>query len=400
MKNPGLIGDLSSVFTTGTSRQRLTALGLTVGLLLILLFTFLLNSHPDFSDYQVYYDAGIKALKGATVYDVDGHYQFKYAPVTALFFGVTLTLIPLTLSKVVFYIVMLAGWLLFLYQLIVASMPGRDARGRLSILGFIVLIFIIPLRDELKLGQINLIPFSLSFAAILQLQRNKKAGDIIAGLCISAAILFKLSYLILLPAVFLRFRWVCLFTIPVGLVLLNFIPLILYDGVAFAKMETLAWFKSLTQSSKDLLSVTANISVQGFFRHCGLSGGIANWLWLLWVLGLGFTFLIFRRKSWLFNFSLAMFALLLVNPLVWPYWSLLVLSGLLMILDKRGGIQALNPKSGNPVLSGIFLLFIVINLTQNKDFVQLYLQLPIHLMLFLVFISQAENFQPEESPLQ
>jgi hypothetical protein len=38
-------------------------------------------------DFPVYWDAGKKSLLGQTVYDVAGHFQFKYSPLIALLFG-------------------------------------------------------------------------------------------------------------------------------------------------------------------------------------------------------------------------------------------------------------------------------------------------------------------------
>ena len=41
------------------------------------------SERPNFSDFHVYWVAGTKAAKHLTVYDVEGHYQFKYSPFIA-----------------------------------------------------------------------------------------------------------------------------------------------------------------------------------------------------------------------------------------------------------------------------------------------------------------------------
>ncbi|HEX4351682.1 MAG TPA: hypothetical protein VHZ95_02185, partial [Polyangiales bacterium] len=38
------------------------------------------DQRPDFSDFSVYWVAGGKAAHHQTVYDVQGHYQYKYSP--------------------------------------------------------------------------------------------------------------------------------------------------------------------------------------------------------------------------------------------------------------------------------------------------------------------------------
>ena len=42
------------------------------------------GQRPDFSDFKVYWLAGAKARAHQTVYDVEGHYQYKYSPFVAL----------------------------------------------------------------------------------------------------------------------------------------------------------------------------------------------------------------------------------------------------------------------------------------------------------------------------
>jgi hypothetical protein len=68
---------------TALKLAALTAIG-------ALMLVWFLNKHerPDFSDFKVYWIAGQKAARHLTVYDVQGHYQFKYSPFVALLWSV------------------------------------------------------------------------------------------------------------------------------------------------------------------------------------------------------------------------------------------------------------------------------------------------------------------------
>src|SRR5262245_47754986 len=99
------------------------------GLLAIaLLWLFFDPEHrPNFSDFSVYWVAGQKAARSLTVYDVEGHYQFKYSPFVALLWSLPTHFRSDYLWGRLHYIATGAGWLALLYALALAVDRTRAA---------------------------------------------------------------------------------------------------------------------------------------------------------------------------------------------------------------------------------------------------------------------------------
>ncbi len=280
---------------------------------------FVMPKHlPNWDDLHVYLDAGKKAAQHHTVYDVQGHYQFKYAPVVALAFA------PLAaafdaypgLVPQVFYAVLLILWCLFLGRLGLDSLPERRVSIYLLASAWLVTV---PLRDELKLGQVNLIPVAL--LAWVYVVRGRPA---LQGLALAIAILFKLYAVLAIPFLALKGRWQTLGWALFWGLLSNFGLVGLYSGFDFARGEVLAWWQTLSESTATLLPQIHNVSWTGFLaRMFGAGSPVSFFLWLLPLLAwLAFRWKARKKTDGWDAFAIDLGAIFVLNPLVWPYWTL------------------------------------------------------------------------------
>jgi hypothetical protein len=342
------------------------------GVACLMLAQFCANTQrPDFSDFKVYWLAGAKAVAHHTVYDVEGHYQYKYSPFVALIWG-----IPHLLGgsryfwALAHYAACATGFLALWF--VCARLLDRERSIWLWLIALVS--FSIGLRDELKLGQANLWPLLLVLPAWLsgsRAQADKRS--LLAGLAIGAAwgfaIQWKLYALVLGPVWLLRRRWdvfagAFLFTLAsLGL------GLALAHGADFTWAENARWLRSLSASSEELLISQYNVSALGVFGKWGLATGIhfGAWAYLLWlVLAMAWglvlvwaercarlrasAYLVFWSTSW------AWAGIVLLNPLVWPYWLTFCVPLYLAYLLEHYRKAGFRPDALLVVSIGVFLL--------------------------------------------
>lgn len=341
---------------------------------------------PDFSDFKVYWTAGAKAALHHTVYDVEGHYQFKYSPFVALLWSAPHLLGgPRYLWAAAHYAACAGGFLLLWY--LCARLLDRERSLWLWLLT--LLTFSVGLRDELKLGQANLWPLLLVLPTWMSGARKHPAGKLdIAGLAIGAAwafaIQWKLYALVFGPVWLLRKRA----GVFIGAILFTAASLwgalSLAHGSDFAAQENARWISSLTASSQELLVSQYNVSALGVFGKWGAHAGLAlgPWAYVLWLalaLAWGWVllwaelaaqakadesrtspYLVFWSASW------AWAGIVVLNPLVWPYWLNFCVPLYLAYVHR--GTRALGawPKPGLMAVAGFFMLA---NWLQNTELV-------------------------------
>lgn len=308
---------------------------------------------PNFTDFHVYWVAGTKAAQHKTVYDVEGHYQFKYSPFIALLWAIPTYVRSAYLWSRLHYVATLLGW----YALIYWLAHKLDAKRALPLWAAACAVFSLALRDELKLGQVNLWPFLLVLPAWFHGRRAPdRRGFDRAGFWIGAAwgfaVQWKLYALLLGPLWLLRrrpavFAGAITFTIAtLGL------AMVIAHGPAFTLEENLHWAQSLTASSQELLISRYNVSILGILGKAALAVGIGfgAWAYAVWLaaLALGLAALAWGERvaseshellPWFWPASFVWALVAVVNPLVWPYWQLLALP-LFMLYFARGTERA------------------------------------------------------------
>ncbi|HET8939171.1 MAG TPA: glycosyltransferase family 87 protein [Polyangiales bacterium] len=339
------------------------------------------GNRPDFSDFKVYWLAGAKTIAHQTVYDVEGHYQYKYSPFVALFWG-----LPHVLGgsryfwALAHYAACALGFLVLWY--VCARLLDRERSLWLWLIALIT--FSIGLRDELKLGQANLWPLLLVLPAWVSGARPRDARGFDArGFAIGAAWAFavqwKLYALVLGPLWLLRRRWAVFAGAITFTVLSLGAALAAVHGGDFALQENISWLRSLTASSEELLISQYNVSALGIFGKWGLSAGLGfgAWAYVLWLMlaaawGLillwserdaamrGKSYLVFWSTSW------AWAGIVLLNPLVWPYWLMFCLPLFLAYVHEQTLTRGLQLDAAFIIVVSVFLLA---NWLQNTELV-------------------------------
>jgi hypothetical protein len=304
---------------------------------------------PNFSDFHVYWVAGTKAARSLTVYDVSGHYQFKYSPFIALLWSIPTHVRSAYLWSRLHYAVTGIGWYVLLYWLA----HRLDPKRALPLWAASCAVFSLAIRDELKLGQVNLWPFLLVLPAWFEGRRSPESrGFDRQGFWIGAAwgfaVQWKLYALILGPLWLLR-RRPAVFVGAIAFTALTLgAAMTLAHGPQFALEENVRWVQSLTASSQELLVSVYNVSILGVLGKAAQAAGIpfGAWAYLIWlaVLALGLVALAWgeqvaldssERLPWFWPASFIWALIAVVNPLVWPYWELLVVP-LFAIYFARG----------------------------------------------------------------
>jgi len=315
--------------------------------LIILIFITLLwvififaNPHqqPNFSDFEVYYQAGQKTLSHKTVYDVTGFYQFKYAPVVSLIFGFTINQISFAWSTKLFYFISVIAWiclLIFIAQEVMRAHrpditnPKKYIHPIVALFFLTLLFYAMGLRDELKLGQINIVPLWLLLTFTLMLPYRTQKLQFITGIILCLAILFKLYSLLFIPLLIFQKRYRLLVNILISFIFFN-IFLVAYHGLPFTLTENIAWLTSLFDSSVELLISKYNVSLLATLaKLSNLTLAKAIWGFCL----IMFTFMLYRTRKHppLYHFMLITTIITLLNPISWPYWMIFTLPAFIYI---------------------------------------------------------------------
>ena len=356
-----------------TRRAWITLASAVAALLWLALF---LQPHerPDFSDFHVYWVAGEKAARHLTAYDVEGHYQFKYSPFVALLWALPTFAASERFWSVLHYIVTGIAWYALLFWL--ARRVDNARVWPLWAAG--VVVFSVAIRDELKLGQVNVWPFLLVLPAWVE-GRNSGARFDARGVWIGAAwalaVQWKLYAVLLAPLWLLRRRYAVFAGAAVTTaVTLAAVPALVH-GWTFAVSENRRWLDSLTESSQSLLISQYNVSVLGVLGKAAerFGSALGVWAYVFWVglLIAGLCVVVWAERRtpdrrslfWSASFTWALIAV--VNPLVWPYWQLLA-APLFLLYVARGTERGWR---GDSVFWLIVAAFAVMNWAQNSPLV-------------------------------
>jgi hypothetical protein len=295
-------------------------------------------------DFPVYWEAGKKAVAFQTVYDIAGHFQFKYSPLVALLFGKAFGNASFEAASGFFRTSMLFLWALLFWRF----------SGRRPVVALFTLALLWnALRLDLALGQINAFVLYLLALLFASLERKEKraealaardgpsdlppAGrfleDLLFGLLFSLAVQLKLFCLVLIPVLLLRKEWRKLALSALMLPLLAIGGVALHSGWDFALAENRAWLATLSGSTDELVASEQNVAVLGAAaKALGIGAGKIVWI----ALGAGWVGWLVRNRTWRVERvrEWALGTVALFNPLVWSYWILYLIPVVSAVIER------------------------------------------------------------------
>jgi hypothetical protein len=340
-----------------TSWKRIALFGL-IGILIISLFygVYLGWVKKDMSDFGVCYRAGQRILRGETLYrTVDGHLQYKYAPVSAFFYSAFATL-PNEAAKIIWYyleiVCLFAGfWISY------RCLPSRE-RGKWFVIGLGLLILAKFAGREIELGQVNIF---IIFILVLMLLALIKKNEFAAGFLWGISIFFKPYAVVFLPYFLLKRRLRIVVSGVAVLAVGSMVPALIFGwrGNLIVLKE---WVGTLSQSTPVLLAVSDNASLYAFlWKLLGaqdkvwveiLFGTVFTILGaaLLWMIGQGKKSALERPETLEVAFLFSLIPLF--SPLGWYYNYLYALPAVVLLLNILGRF----PPVHKYILAGNFIV--------------------------------------------
>ena len=327
-----------------TNQYRTVRAGILIlAILAVLLALFLWKGKTALVDFQVYYTAGERFLAGEQLCQPsDGHYQFKYLPVSAVYF-VPLALLPLAIAKFLWLAVVtaaLVGVAYFSYLLL----SSTEDKWPWLVLPTVFIMLRFYLR-EMELGQTNAVLTLLLIGSIATLQAKK---DLFTGVLIGLAISLKPYALIFLPYLALKRRFRAL-----GVAISTTIIMLLLPSLRYGFDGNLAlhrdWWNIVTHSTPALLVNPDNISIFGAFAKWFGQMSIAVTVFSFTVAGIVLLAALYvttrpvklphndttADKALLADGSLLLILIPLVSPQGWDYVFLTGTLGTMCLISER-----------------------------------------------------------------
>lgn len=308
---------------------------LTIFAFAVLLMIFTLKVKDEMVDFEVNYWAGSRLRSGETLYRIeDGHYQFKYSPLSALLY-LPLSFLPLTVAKAIWYALIVFSSFLLIYL----------CRNLLRIQNKSYLYTLVPplilaryFLRELQLGQINAFLTMLLVLMVWALASEEEApqkGASWAGALWGLAMVLKPYALIFLPYFVIKKRWITLSN-GVTVLALSLIAPSLFYGFSGNIKVIQEWTSTLTQSTPHLLDSQDNISLLGLLMKWTGSHKLSLLVFAAAVIGLSFVFLNLvvkgkgRKEALVLDCSLLLSLIPLLSPLGWDYTFLMSILGVMI----------------------------------------------------------------------
>jgi hypothetical protein len=321
-------------------RRTLVAGGVALVILSIILISYLVRIRSGMTDFAVNYRAGQRLEAGETLYQTaDGHYMFKYLPVSALIY-LPLGHLPLEAAKAAWFAISLLA-LAWSFALVQELVPRPHRRYLLVFSGLVLAKYFL---HELRLGQINILVTLVMLLATRALLRNAGPDDVAAGVFAGAATALKPYAAIFFPYLLLKRNWVALGAGAAALAAGLLIPAVFY-GIEGNLRVLDQWRVTLSQSTPTLLTNNDNVSVLAFFaKWLGPStAALAAAAAVLAGLALLMLAVIQRgakdRHAVVLECAMLLTLVPLISPLGWDYTFLMSLLAVALLINRLDVFQ-------------------------------------------------------------
>jgi alpha-1,2-mannosyltransferase len=339
-------------FMGRTSRSVLLAAVLA----LVIIISYVVRIRSGMTDFAVNYRAGQRLEAGETLYQTgDGHYMFKYLPVSALIY-LPLGHLPIEVAKAAWFAISLTA-LAWTFVLVRRLVPLPHRRYLLVAAGLVLAKYFL---HELRLGQINILVTLVMLLATQSLVRDTRANDAAAGVLAGLATALKPYAAVFFPYFLIRRNWIAAAAGTGALATALLVPALFY-GIHGNIGVLREWAATVSQSTPALLTNNDNVSVPAFFaKWFGPSTrALVAAAVVLAALGIVMLAVILRgtdrRYSAVLECALLLTLVPLASPLGWDYTFLMSLLAVALVINRLDVFQP-------PVRTLLVLNFAVIAL--------------------------------------
>jgi len=249
-------------------------LSFAIFIFLALFVALIINKRFNFPDFRVYFLAAQQFFADRQVYGIPfgiGSGLYKYSPF-ALYFFLPFLPFPLFVAKTLYYIIGSAGIIITLFysytllNRIYFPHSDNQFRGRDLTLLLVFLVVVVHFYRELDLGNVNLILLLILLFALSFILDGK---SIFAGILIAVAILFKPHFIVLIPLLALRRKWMVL-TSLVAMMIIGLISPALIAGWQGNIDLHHNWLSTMLRHNDALRLMENPNTLQRLFYHYGL----------------------------------------------------------------------------------------------------------------------------------
>ena len=298
------------------------------------LASYIVRIRSGMADFAVNYLAGRRLEAGVTLYQTaDGHYMFKYLPISALIY-LPLGHLPIEWAKATWFAISLIalGWSC---ALVSGLVPRPHRRWLMAIAGLVLAKYFL---HELRLGQINILVTLIMLLAVRALSTSGSNHEIAAGALVGAATALKPYAALFVPYLVIKRKWTAVGSAVGVLVVALLVPAAFYGWSA--NVHVLGqWAATLSQSTPALLTNNDNVSVPAFFaKWAGQSvRALAATVVVFSVLSLVMLVVIVRgggrRHGAVLEGAMLLTLVPLVSPLGWDYTFLMSLLAVALLVN-------------------------------------------------------------------
>ena len=314
-------------------RSRGTLIALTA-FVLVAAVLFGVRAKGQMYDFGVYLTAGSRVVAGENLYRVeDGHWQFKYLPVFAVFVA-PLSLLPPVAARAVWFGFSLAVLILFVNRAL-RLLPDRTVSDRVLVWVTILAMGKFYVR-EIGLGQSNLL---LAVLALLALDASRRGREEWSGAALALATMVKPYAILFWPYLVVRRRYRAAAWF-VGVLLAGvLLPAVRYGFDGNVQLLQGLW-SVVTTSTAPNLAGQDNASIAGMWAAWVGVGPLAGRLalvtavalaavcaWVLWKPGSG------SLPAYL-DTAVLLMLIPLLSPQGWDYVLLLGTPAVMLLIDR------------------------------------------------------------------
>lgn len=344
---------------------------------------YVLRIREAMVDFGVNYQAGHRLEAGEPLYQTtDGHYMFKYLPVSALLY-LPLSHLPLQSAKAVWFSVSLLA-LIGSFLLVRRLVPVPHQPYVFIISGLVLAKYFL---HELRLGQINILVTLVMLFTTRALTKDEIPKKAAAGFLAGLATAMKPYSAIFFPYFLVTRNWIALMTGMATLALAIVVPAVFYGWHQNIEMHQ-AWFSTLSNSTPNSLGGD-NVSVIAFFSKW--LGNPTRALVPSAIVLACFAMLMLavirrgghRRNRAVLECAMLLTLIPLVSPLGWDYTFLMSLLAVALLINSF-------PLLGRPAQVLLAVNFAVIALAlfdlMGRDAYRVYMQLSVTTLNFVLIV--------------